>query len=78
MPRYMGNGPCSQCGVHNYEIPLTGETMPAKDGGTLWQVQRGSRCISCGMVIWYIHVHPAPLESAMDTADNGILEETLA
>jgi hypothetical protein len=58
---HLGKGPC-QRGHENDDIPLTGETRQAEDGGTWWKVEEGECCRICGQRFGWMYEAPIVLE----------------
>lgn len=58
---HLGKGPCRQ-GHENDDIPLTGETVQAPDGGTWWRVAAGQGCAVCGQPFDWMYEGPIVLE----------------
>ncbi len=58
----VGTGPCRTCQRTADDIPLTGETQQANDGGTWWRVQDDITCAWCGQKFDWMHEAPIVLE----------------
>ena len=74
----VGTGPCATCHQALDDIPLTGETQQADDGGTWWRVEAGITCGNCGQRLDWMHEGPIVLELATDrrAAVSALLERT--
>jgi hypothetical protein len=61
MTRYLGHAPCPN-GHDNDDVPLTGETVQAPDGGTFWRVEADQRCAVCQVSLDWMYEDPIVLE----------------
>lgn len=59
---HLAKGPCMACGHINDDVLLTGEAIPAQDGGTYWPVAPGETCAYCGCVLPVLYEAPIILE----------------
>lgn len=64
----LGVGPCQQ-GHINDDIPLTGETVQADDGGTWWRVAPEQCCGVCGQPLDWMYEAPIVLEMPAQTVE---------
>lgn len=58
---HVGKGPCRQ-GHENDDIPLTGKTLQAEDGGTWWEVAPDQACGVCKQPLRWMYENPIVLE----------------
>lgn len=68
----IGDGPCT-CGRMIYNIPLTGHSEPASDGGTDYAIAPGVFCPDCKTELKWVHEPTsASLEWDLSTINKNV------